>query len=516
VSIISTDHAFVRKHQDKISGVPSCFDRVILRGHLPLSYSRGVEGFLYQQGVPLKEFKNYAPQLAERIKAHVKGRVLAAGAPYRHLPTKEPMEEQARRLAQEQGIRAGIVCGFSQLEVCGTFRLEWSDQLRRLHLRKDFRKCTVLYVFLMHAVLGLIHVKIQTWLPLTMQVYVNGHDFVAKKLDALGVKYALHDNAFLWVADLKAAQRCADRFVKLNWPKLLGQLARQFNPLLGRELPWQEYYWAMNQAEHATDVLFNNASALAGLYPRLVEHARACFTAQDVLKFLGRKVNANFKGEVYTHVHRRVEGVRIKHQMKSNKLKMYDKAGRVLRIETTINNPSEFRVWRPRANRRGLAWQSLPKGVAWLWRYAEVSRSANGRYLEALLSVDDDSAARRLLDRATRPAELHGRRKRALQPLSPADQQLFLAVMRGEHRLRGLRNHDLTRWLYPSRTADRLERRRRCGRVTRLIQLLRAHRLVAKIPRTRRYRITAAGERLMGAAIKIKELGLPHHIHTAA
>src|SRR5260221_2733490 len=202
VSVITTDHGFLRKHQDKISGVLSCFDRVILRGHLPLSYPRGVEGFLYQQKVPLKEFKDYAPRIAERIKARVKGLVLAAGAPFRHLPSKEPMEKLAGGMVAEKSLRQGIVCGFSQLEVCRTFRLEWSEKLRRLHLRKDYRKCTVLYVFLLHAELGLIHVKIETWLPLTMQVYVNGHDFVAKKLDKLGVKYTLHDNAFLWVAEL--------------------------------------------------------------------------------------------------------------------------------------------------------------------------------------------------------------------------------------------------------------------------------------------------------------------------
>ena len=148
----------------------SCFDRVIIRGHLPLSYAAGLEGFLYQQKVLLKNFGAYAPQIAERVKAHVKSTVLAAGAPFRHLPSKEPMEAQARRLAQENNIRAGIVCGYSQLEVCRTYRLEWSDTLGRLHLRPDYRKCTVLYVFIMHAVLGLIHVKIQTWLPLTMQV----------------------------------------------------------------------------------------------------------------------------------------------------------------------------------------------------------------------------------------------------------------------------------------------------------------------------------------------------------
>ena len=156
----------------------------------------------------------------------------------------------------------------------------------------------------MHRLLGLIHVKIQTWFPLTMQVYVNGHDFVARKLDELGVKYALYDNCFTWIADMPLAQKCADRFAKLKWAKLLGELARQFNPLMGKELGKAEYYWATDQAEYATDVMFKDASGLAGLYARMVEHARVCVSAEDVLRFLGRKPNPCFKGEVQTHVTR--------------------------------------------------------------------------------------------------------------------------------------------------------------------------------------------------------------------
>jgi hypothetical protein len=514
VTSITTDHPFIAKHKDQIHGVISCFDRVIFRGHLPLSYPQGLAGFLYEQNVLLKNFKDYAPQIAERVKAHVKALVEKAATPFRHLVSKEPMEELARRLVAEKKISAGIVCGFSQLETCRTFRLQYHQDHPRL--RHDLRKCLALYVFLMHPLLGLIHVKILTWFPLLMQVYVNGHDYLAKKLDSLGVKYTLQDNAFRWIEDMKVAQKCADQFTKLKWPKLLGHLARQFNPLLGRELREREYYWVSDQAEYATDVLFKNASGLQNLYRRLVEHARVSVSAEDVLRFLGRKPHGSFRGEVQTHVSRRVEGVRVVHWMKSNKLKMYDKGAVVLRIETTINNPNEFRVRRPVSGKKELSWQPLLKGVAWLWRYADVSCAANRRYLEAMAVVDDDGQARQLVDRATKPATLAGRRKRALQPLSPADQELFLAVMRGEHRLGGFRNRDIAERLYPRKVKDRSERRRRCGRVTRLIQLLRAHGLVAKIPRMRRYQVTKQGELLMSACIKTKEIYLPQTMQAAA
>jgi hypothetical protein len=524
VAAITPEHAFLRKHQDKIVGVLSCFDRLIFRGHLSLSYPRGLEGFLHKQDVLFKDFKHYAPNIAERIKEHVKGLVEAAGAPFRHLARKGRMEEEARRRAGEQGIREGIVCGFSQLETCRTYRLAYGEG--RPHLKKDYRRCTVLYVFLMHAVLGLIHVKLETWFPLTMQVYANGHDFVAKKLDALGRKYVLEDNVFTSIDDFPAAQACADRLPKQKWLKMLGALARQFNPLLGQELQGQEYYWVTDQSEYATDVVFQDAKVLAALYPHLVEHARACLSAEDVLKFLGRKLTGCFQGEMRTHVARvrshdgkRFEGVRVKHTMKSNLLKMYNKSRCIVRVETVINDPTEFRVRRWQENKRGprrLCWQPLRKGVAWLWRYAEVSRLANARYLTALAVVDDDGAVRAQLDRLTRPAQLHGKPKRALQPMSPADQALFAAVMRGEHRLRGFTNRDLARQLYRHDSKDPRERRRRCGRVTRLIQLLRAHGLVAKIPKARRYRLTAQGEHIIAAAIYVRHHYLPKELRETA
>jgi hypothetical protein len=517
VSAITTDHAFLRKHESKIHGVLSCFDRLIFRGYLPLSYAKGMEGFLYRQNVLFKDFKHYAPKVSERLKEHVRQVVEQAGGAFRHLPKKERMEKEARRIAQEKGIAEGIVCGFSCLETCSTYRLQFGQG--RPRLKKDFRRCTVVYVYLIDPVLGLLHVKLQLWFPLTMQVYVNGHEFVARKLNALGVKYTMHDNAFTWIGNMEAAQGCANRLTKQNWPRLLQKLARQFNPLLEQELQGQEYYWVTDQAELATDVLFKSPQVLASLYPRLLEHATLCFSAEDVLRFLGRKLEPSFAGEVQTHAGKRAEGKRVKHSMKKNRLKMYDKAGSVLRIETVINDPGEFRVRRWRKSKSGppeLAWHPMCKGVAWLWRYAEVGQAANARYLEALAVVDDDAPARRLLDRVTKPVTSQGRRRRALQPLSQEDQTLFLAVMRGGNRLQGFRNRDLVKELYPCGTKDLVERRRRCAQVTRLIGLLRAHRLIAKTPRSRHYKITVQGEHFMSAAIYVRYKYLPKEIHEAA
>jgi hypothetical protein len=317
VAAITTAHPFVVKHQAHIQGVLSCFDRVIFRGYLPFCHPRALEGFLAKENVLLKNFKTFAPQVAERLKQHVKTLVEQAGAPFRHLPSKTRMEEEARRLLQAHGQQGGIVCGFSCLETCRTFRLQYAQG--RPCLKKDFRRCLVLYIYLLHATLGLIHVKLETWFPLTMQVYVNGHDWLARKLDRAGISYRTCDNALVDLSDPAAAQACADRFPKQNWPKLLSDLVGQFNPLLGDLLRGLDYYWCVDQAEYATDVIFTSAAALAALYPRLLEHATLCLGAEDVLKFLGRKLTPQFLGEVQTQRSRRVEGACVKHRVGANR-----------------------------------------------------------------------------------------------------------------------------------------------------------------------------------------------------
>jgi hypothetical protein len=206
---------------------------------------------------------------------------------------------------------------------------------------------------------GLIHVKLHTWLPLTCQVYVNGHSWLERQLQKRGIGYQDVDNALLAIDDCSAAQRLADRFLRRKWPCWLNRWARLVNPLLADVLRYPDgqpmpYYWVTDQAEYATDVMFRDRHALAGLYPALLEHATLALGSADVLRFLGRKPSPHFKGEVQTerkHVsvsedHRRIDGVRVKHVMKTNRLKMYNKAGQVLRIETVINDPTEFRVRR--------------------------------------------------------------------------------------------------------------------------------------------------------------------------
>ncbi|MGH9155491.1 MAG: hypothetical protein ACRD1K_06590 [Acidimicrobiales bacterium] len=109
--------------------------------------------------------------------------------------------------------------------------------------------------------------------------------------------------------------------------------------------------------------------ALVAVLPGLVAHAASAFSAEDGLRSLGRKLHPALAAEVTSDARRRPEGWRDKHRMARNSIKVYDKAS-VLRVETTINDPTQFRVLRVKGGRR--VWCLMRKGVANLGRYHQV------------------------------------------------------------------------------------------------------------------------------------------------
>lgn len=301
-----------------------------------------------------------------------------------------------------------------------------------------------------------------------------------------------------------------DEQLTTDWPRALDAIARRLNPLHQKIFQHSptDYYWSGYQTEWATDVLFKDPRSLAALYPTLVRHAMDHFQSPDVMRFLAPKAHGNFTGEIVSSFKDRAEGVRVKHWVNGNSVKMYDKAGSVLRVETTVAETTDFKVLRPPHDdpEGKLAWRPLRKGVADLDRRAQVSQRSNDAYLEALAAVDDSTPCAQLFDAVSRPVLDGGRRFRALRLGDPDDLALLQAISRGEFSTAGFRNRDLRPFLYPqARRASREELRRLCARTSRRLRLLRAHGVIRKIPKTHRYRITKRGQLLTTALFAARE-----------
>jgi hypothetical protein len=269
------------------------------------------------------------------------------------------------------------------------------------------------------------------------------------------------------------------------------------------------YYWSLSQSEYATDLLFQKPDDLARIYPSLVHHALRSFSSPDVMRFLGQRtptqtgrVHPRFKGEVISDLKDRPEGIRVKHSLNGNSIKVYDKQGSVLRVETTINDPSQFRVYRPseRDPKGAKSWRELRRGIADIERRAEVSHAANERYIEALGAANSVVPLFDWTTQICRPIKRRGQRARALNPFSKADAALLQCVSRGEFTINGFRNRDIRARLHPGRVPKSIQQRQ-ARKVGRQIRLLRIHGLVAKVSHTHRYVLTARGRQTITALL---------------
>jgi hypothetical protein len=507
---------FLSIHQDKIIGTLTTFDRMIFKGHLTMLYPKGAFArLLNRQGVLLKDFKPYVEGVSLQIKQHAEQLASESGRPFRYLESSmtakngQSKEGLAQQIVVEERVTEGLICVFYTLEPCSTFTVQGNRQAQKLEVIRRRSKCLHYYFYYLDAELGFIHVRLQSWFPFQIQVYVNGRECLSRYLDQQGIAYEQYDNTFTRIDDLAAAQAFSEKFAHFDWPPVLNALAKRVNPLLDviQAAGFGSYYWVADQSEIATDIMFKDRASLEAILPDLFEHAILQTACQDVLRFLGRKLHGKFRGEVTTSLKKRPEGWRAKHSMKQNSIKLYDKCS-VLRVETTINNPSEFKICR-QTEAGKLRWCPMGKGVSNLYRYAEVGLQANQRYLEHLAQAKLKSKAIPHLDDLCRSHTQNGKRFARFNPLQDVDRGLFAAVLSGEFVINGFRNHDLCAKLYAKPADSDKEGKQRCTRISRLIAKLRGHGLVAKVKDARLYRITKLGSQVLFAVLSFYQTDFP-------
>jgi hypothetical protein len=497
---------FLSRFGSLVTGVLSGFDRLVFRGCLmPLMRRGGLEGFLGATGIRLLDFGPYAKATTEQVKQASLAEARENGRPIQYLDSpRTDKEALARDLLAKHPVEEGLICVLTALEPCMTFEYHRSAQLEERGYRLRPGKCLHLYKYYRHPRYGFMHARIQTWFPFNVQIYLNGREWLARRLDVHRIEYERVDNCFTHLGDPEGAQRLMDGQLATPWPRALDNLALSLNPqhpLIFKNAP-TDYYWTAYQTEWATDLMFKNAHSLAELYPVLVRHAMEQFKSPDVMRFLGGKVHPNFTGEIISSFKNRPEGVRVKHFVRGNSVKMYDKASSVLRVETTLGNTTGLKVLRPPHDepKGKLKWQPLRKGIADLHRRAELSQKANDAYLDALSVVDDTTPCSKLFDAVSRPVILGNGHVRPMRLNAPGDLALLEAIARGEFTTTGFRNRDITALLFPAAAdADTVQRRRIASRTTRFFRMLRAHGIIKKVPKTHRYRVTIRGQLLIAA-----------------
>jgi len=227
------------------------------------------------------------------------------------------------------------------------------------------------------------------------------------------------------------------------------------------------------QVEYATDLVFRSATTLGPLYEQLTRESVLSVKAEQIATFLGRQITPQLAQEIGSQFSTRIEGACIKHRFGNSSIKMYDKFGYVLRIETTTNDVSSFKHYRKVEHRQGPATRGLApvkKTIYSLIDLREILFGCNRRYLEHLSALDDFSAGARALDRLTKPRSVEGKTVKGINFFDPIDNALLNALQNPRVNIAGIRRADLRPLLgqlSPARLSRQLRRLRDIGAIKR-------------------------------------------------
>ncbi len=507
-------NSFIEKHVDLITGVLSGFDRLVFHGALrSLSITGGMMDFLWRTGVLLKDFGSYVERTSLKLKTASLAEAKVLNRPVKYLASSSADKEKiAREIMESDKIENGLICVLKSVEVCQSYEVYRNKEEKKLELQPRKRKCLHFYHYWIDNEFGFMSARIQTWFPFRIQVCLNGREWLSHQLDKAGISHLKSDNCFLNIGDMARAQELMEEQVRLNWENAMNKVATRLNPAFNEIFSNYKisYYWTIYQSEWATDILFKSPAALASIYPQLVRGAMACFSSPDVMRFLGsKKFHGNFKGEVISDYKKRSEGIRVKHRVNNNSVKMYDKKGHNLRIETTINNPRDFMVNKPAEELMTSEGKEKPKrrrmrkGVSDIYHRVQASRACNNRYLNSLQGLNTEKTIKDLIDPVCESIEWKGRKFRGMRLWKTDESKLLAAISRGEFCINGFRNRQLVEVLYPhiDKNSNKKERKSVASAITRKIQILRAHGLIRKMPNSYRYVLSKKGNEIIPAVL---------------
>jgi hypothetical protein len=490
--------SLTERYDNRIAGVLSCYDRIVITGTLPgVCYAEGMTRYLHANGIRVFDYPQFAMTLRDRVRERAAALAAEAGVSIEHIGKSTVRKEAVvARVLEQRGDRPGLVHIISAMESCDAYQ-PWHDkQTHRTFVRPDSGKCLHYYFYFMDARFGLIYLRVPTWCPFRLQFYCNGHNWLARKLTAEGIDYTMADNAFVRIGDWSRAQELADSLSPDQLHRTLDRYVERCCPVL--DIFGQDYHWSLMQDEYATDLAFRSVGTLGPLYEQLVRESVLSVKAEQIATFLGRRITPQLAQEIGSQFSTRIEGTCVKHRFGKCSIKMYDKSGIVLRIETTANDVSFFKHHRKVEHREGAPTREfapVKKSIYSLIDLREILLGCNRRYLAHLSALDDFSAGVRALDRLTRPREVDGKTVKGINFFEPGDSALLHALQNPRVNIAGVRRADLLPDLgmfSPPRLSRQLRRLLDIG-------------VIKRVKGTYRYYLTKAGRAATAAAGRLTE-----------
>lgn len=492
-----------------IKGVMEGFDRIVFKGTLkPLAYAAGMEAILHSHGVLNKDYKDWILGKSTAIIRDARNFVLdQCGSDIQYLPSSNLRKETLAHQRQlESGIESGLIGVYSCVESCHTFKAVFNKENSYPTLRLVQSRCKYLYFYYDHKDLGFMSVRLQTWAPFSIQIAVNGRQWLRRQLDNAGIPYILEGNKFLHIDDYAAAQTLLEAQLDTRWVELLSGFLTEVFPSMYSFLDEKiRYTWTLWQSEWAKDYVFCDPQSLNHCIEPVLRHMVITGKSDTVMRYMGKPVMKNGQPypnadpELITRVNQWYDGMRIRHWLDQNSLKCYNEQN-VLRFEFTMNDPTKFLIHRRVTGSESQEKKLLRmrKGIADIPVRTQVCSDRIKNFTEQTAALGEEKTVGNIISEVSGPKKTQGKRYRGLE-VTGRDLELLREIADPKYSVDAITNKQLRQALAGTAWSRGLEGRALSARISRNLRLLREHGLIKKLPNQHKYMLTGKGRVLTTA-----------------
>jgi hypothetical protein len=502
------ENLFTSKYKNDIIGIISCFDRQLYSGSLiQLTFVKGLERHLRANHILLKDFKQYAISLATELKQNAYKLAKENNAKFIYRPdSKQSNEELVKEIIKQRGENPGLVAVITDLETDYGFDIESSKTENKIELKARRRKCLHIYFYFIDKDYGLCYFRVQTFFPFKLQVYCNAHEKLALDMQNAKIEYSKADNCFTWISDIIKAQQLSDNINVSSFHSKLDQWVEKFVPILKRlsQIWVMKYHWSIKQVEYSTDIIFQSEERLNILYGQLLNYCNNTVIPEDVMSFLGKRFSGKQSGRIQTSCKRTYKGFRIKHQCGFLSIKMYNKAGNVLRVELTVNDVTQLRVYRKVHHKDGSVTKEqaqMEKTIYSLVHIIRFGKADTSRYLDFLSKMEDNSKAIRQLSEFTNRKTLNNRNYSGFNPLNEHELVIFQVLLNGALIANGFTSKHLKKNL-----SQYVKEQWTTSKISRLLKRLIVFNLIKRLKKSYKYFLTETGRIIITMFLKLRSL----------
>jgi len=463
-----------------------CLDRIYINGYVPkLQVAGQVVTFLTQHlGNPIPSPALFK-QLGDRFRGAVRAFAETNAIPILHLDTPDRSRWDDRKVdhvreyldnATEPGVVVIVVAQEVQKVFMGSTR-PCKTGSPQFDFYKADRRVTVYYFYILDPAFGLGFIKICSYFPYPLKMWVNGHEWAKRQAAADGLAFTELANGFASCADPARLQALCDRLSPAKLQAFFNYWITRIPCPFTRVDRLTGYWWqlSMRQVEVSRTMVLDAPRQARALFEALVADNIGIGRPDTVSLVFDRHVHRNtrivFRSRVFT------EGTRVSldFSYKHCRVKLYLKEGRALRIETVVNDPGDL---------------DLLKNISHLPRVQRLARQINARVLTMLRVGQSCAIETALFERISQPYVWDGQRTGALRFGDARAMALAGALCLTLHAVAGF-NHRSLRAL----VAGLLGTTYTSAQMTYDLRRLRLHGLIARFPRSRTYMLTPDGAR---------------------